>query len=1105
MTLDITDFPARGATYTQDERVTYKAVLTNTGNVKLTDTKISGSTVPSGSVTGICPDLDVAYQSSRDCTFEVPLEFDILDTESVQLLASASASGPGAVAVASADKTVTLDVVRQLTVVKTLPTNQQSYKSTGNTLDYTITATNSGGITLKNVQVTDPRIPGPQLVCSSEPAEGLERKSAITCTGSYTVKPADVEAKTIDNTATATANKMTSAASGSAQSSMLAMIVSLAPASSSEPGSIGIESYSSTSAIFFNVIVRNAGQAALTGATLQVTDTGAAIGLEISVDTAAQSCQLGSPIPAGETRTCLVTLRPKQDNLDAGFPLVITAAGTATDAVSKESISASSAEVNVPAAQNAKLEYQLTADATGLSTLPAADEPVKYTLKIFNKGNVRLTDVAPAFKVNDAAALLDFSGCLSDLRNSEAGEQLSKTSCEVTRKLKQSDIEKGSLDVTGSLSATYTCQEADCPKRLEGSLNPGPLPSITLTRVAEITFQSLTTSVFNITGQKRTDGLYYVYPGDVITYKLTAVSSGNTALLGVAVSDGRASSEKRADCSLSRLDAPTLSSTSELVCPSSGEASYTVTQDDVDAGGYTITATGSASRLSWNSGTLDGSVDERVPAKQSPAANIVVEASSNTVTYADTTVTFIANISNPGNVRLKGLKLEDDAELGSNACAVVGALDPKMSFSCTVTKTFKQGDIQDGASVKAAFKPVFTVSGSQLSVPASASATVTFIKEANLQVSLSDPVPAEKRADTAIRFTVTVQNIGNWILSSIGYSSTFKACPAALSPGQSEVCTLEVPVVATDFDKAATHSDLQFSAEVTNSDLKSSRVVSVNKFDHINHGPGLSATLTSNPETLVQEGTQVKYTATFKNTGNTAVNFVQNSIRLTVGGKVIPLDCPDEGEVLSAGASTTCNSNSNPVVARFKDLLSGKIDASVVASYTSAHSPGEELPASATGTTIAQVCDASRAGRCPRFQATVVNGKLKPTYLGAFSATCNGCTATVTFKSPFQTATCTTDMVNYVALAVGGRPTQCAKRDSVWFGDEVVLSNVSHGSRVFAYMYDASYSEGTAAPAVVFKDLGRPACRVSASFAGNGYCGKYGGFVVNCGSNCRRN
>lgn len=109
-------------------------------------------------------------------------------------------------------------------------------------------------------------------------------------------------------------------------------------------------------------------------------------------------------------------------------------------------------------------------------------------------------------------------------------------------------------------------------------------------------------------------------------------------------------------------------------------------------------------------------------------------------------------------------------------------------------------------------------------------------------------------ADTAIRFTVTVQNTGNWILSSIGYPSTFKACPAALNPGQSEVCTLEVPVVATDFDKAATHSDLQFSAEVTNSDLKSSRVVSVNKFDHINHGPGLSATLTSNPETLVQEG-----------------------------------------------------------------------------------------------------------------------------------------------------------------------------------------------------------------------------------------------------------
>jgi hypothetical protein len=152
---------------------------------------------------------------------------------------------------------------------------------------------------------------------------------------------------------------------------------------------------------------------------------------------------------------------------------------------------------------------------------------------------------------------------------------------------------------------------------------------------------------------------------------------------------------------------------------------------------------------------------------------------------------------------------------------------------------------------------------------------------------------------------------------------------------------------------------------------------------------------------------------------------------------------------------------------------------------------------------LLQVCDASRAGRCPRFQATSSGGKLLPTYLCAFKAQCSGCTATVKFKSPFENGDCGNAPVNAVSLSVGAKFTQCTKAMNVNGGEEVTLSNVAHGSMMYAYVYDATHSANTVSRAVAFKELGRPACRAAGS--DDGYCGRYGGFAVNCGTNCRRN
>jgi uncharacterized repeat protein (TIGR01451 family) len=118
----------------------------------------------------------------------------------------------------------------------------------GDQLQYTITATNSGGITLKNVDVQDTMVSS-ALACSisqsgsasattSLPAASLARSAVLQCTGTRSVTVADVTTKSVTNRATVSATKLTQAnAYAEAQSSLLAMQVVI---------STGAASYAST-------------------------------------------------------------------------------------------------------------------------------------------------------------------------------------------------------------------------------------------------------------------------------------------------------------------------------------------------------------------------------------------------------------------------------------------------------------------------------------------------------------------------------------------------------------------------------------------------------------------------------------------------------------------------------------------------------------------------------------------------------------------------------------------------------------------------------------------------------------------------------------------
>ena len=78
--------------------------------------------------------------------------------------------------------------------------------SAGDTIDYSFVVTNTGNIALTNVIVTDPLIT--TITCpSGNPIPSLAVGTSETCTGSYIVTQADIDAGQRDNTATASSDE----------------------------------------------------------------------------------------------------------------------------------------------------------------------------------------------------------------------------------------------------------------------------------------------------------------------------------------------------------------------------------------------------------------------------------------------------------------------------------------------------------------------------------------------------------------------------------------------------------------------------------------------------------------------------------------------------------------------------------------------------------------------------------------------------------------------------------------------------------------------------------------------------------------------------------
>ena len=467
--------------------VGYTIQAKNTGNVTLHDVVVTDPNVSDLVCVPATPVTDLAPNATIDCTASHTITQDDLDAGSVYNQACVDdAVGAGADA-KCADVTTPGDKNPHLAIDKVA--TETGFDSVGDVINYTITATNDGNVTLHDVVVTDAQVSN--LDCTpATPVADLAPGDSISCTASHTIDQGDIDAGSFWNQA------CTDDETGAADTGAAPICADVTTPGSRNPH-LAIDKVDNTGTfdsvgdvISFTITATNDGNVTLHD--VVVTDPNVT-----NLD-----CTPATPVAdlaPGDSISCTASHTITQDDLDAGsfFNQACVDDGEAGAASQCD-------DVTTPGVKNPHLAIQKIATESGYDSV---GDLIHYTITATNDGNVTLhavvvtdpnvtdLDCTPALPVADLAP----------------GDTIT---CTASHTVTQGDLDKGSflnqacVD-DGDGGAAEICDDADTPS------SPNPLLGI----------------------DKVAAEAGYGAVGDVIHYTITATNIGNVTLHNVVVTD----------------------------------------------------------------------------------------------------------------------------------------------------------------------------------------------------------------------------------------------------------------------------------------------------------------------------------------------------------------------------------------------------------------------------------------------------------------------------------------------------------------------------------------------------------------------------------------
>ena len=711
------------------DSLTYTVTATNDGTTTLSNVVVSDTKITPSSNT--CASVAPAATCVLSGTYSVTqTDVDAGNIDNTGSVTSTEVPGP-------IDTPVISTPVAQnngLSIVKVLDSSGPFVL--GDSLTYTVTATNDGSTTLNNVIVSDTKISPSSNTCAS-----VAPGATCVLSGTYQVTQGDVDAGTIDNTGSVTSTEVpgptdTPVITTPVPQNDALSIVKVLSGNADEDGSLDV---SLNDTLSYTVTASNDGSTTLNN--VIVSDT--------KISPSSNTCASVAP---GATCVLSGTYQVTQGDVDAGT-IDNTGSVTSTEVPGPTDTPV----ITTPVPQNDALSIVkvLSGNADEDGSLDVSlNDTLSYTVTASNDGSTTLNNVI----VSDTKISPSSNTCASVAPGA---------TCVLsgTYQVTQGDVDAGTIDNTGSVTSTEVPGPTDTP------VITTPVPQNDALSIVKV-----------LSGNADEDGSLDVSLNDTLSYTVTASNDGTTTLSNVVVSDTKISPSSNTCLSVAPASTCVLSGT------------YSVTQTDVDAGN--IDNTGSVT-----STEVPGPIDTPVistPVAQNNGLSIVKVLDSSGPFVLGDSLTYTVTATNDGTTTLSNVVVSDTKITpSSNTCASVApAATCVLSGTYSVTQTdVDAGNIDNTGSVTSTEVPG-PIDTPVISIPVAQTDALSIVKvlDSSGPFVLGD----------SLTYTVTATNDGTTTLSNVVVSDT-KISPssntcASVAPAATCVLSGTYSVTQTDVD-----------------------------------------------------------------------------------------------------------------------------------------------------------------------------------------------------------------------------------------------------------------------------------------------------------------
>jgi uncharacterized repeat protein (TIGR01451 family) len=884
--------PAGPAVFNAGDAVTFSYLVTNTGNVtESTVGIVEGAFTGTGALAPVtCPGgaATLAPAATVTCTATYKLTQADVDAGSVSNTATATGKTPTGAATTSLPSTVkvTETPAGALTVVKTA--SPTSVATAGTMVTFSYLVTNTGNVTEKTVVIVEGAFTGSGTVSAvtcPAGAASLAPAATVTCTSTYKVTQADINAGSVSNTATATGKTPTGATATSPPSTVkvtttagpaLSLVKSASPASVTAAGQ----------KVTFSYLVTNTGNVTDTAITIHegtFTGSGAA---------PAVTCPAGAAsLAPAATVTCTATYTTTQADIDAGS-LANTATATGNDP-SNNLVTSPASTVTVPATSAPSLTLVKSASPTAVTK---TGNTVTFSYVVTNTGNVTEKTIAIAEGTFSGTGTLSAVSCPTGAASLAPAATVT---CTATYAVTQADMDAGSFSNTAMATGVT------------------PTGATTTSPTSTVKVSATATPALTVVKSASPAGPAVFKAGDSITFSYLVTNTGNVTEKTVGITEGTFTGTGALSAVTCPGGAASLAPAATVTCT----ATYAVTQADIDAGSLSNTATATGKTPAGATTTSPAST-VKVTMTPAGALTLVKSVSPLNVTAAGQKVTFSFLVTNTGNVTEKTISIVEGTFTGSGALSAVtcpagaASLAPAATVTCAATYTATQTDVNVGSVSNTATATGKTSAGAAATSPPS-TATLTTVAGPALTVAKTASPTTVTKAGTVVTFSYLVTNTGNVTEKTVGITEgTFTGtgtlsavtCPAgaaSMVPGATVTCTATYPVTQADVDAGSFAN----TATATGKDPSGGTTVSPPSTATVTATatPALTLVKSAAPATVTKAGNSVTFSYLVTNTGNVTektVAIVEGAFTGT--GALSTVTCPAGAASLAPGGTVTC-------------------------------------------------------------------------------------------------------------------------------------------------------------------------------------------------------